>query len=67
MEHKIFEYINENYKTMSNSELKAIMDNLYKDFELTKKSVLEITLLLEEIGEIYDKVYDEINNRYGMS
>jgi hypothetical protein len=67
MEHKVFKHINENYKTMNNSELKAIMDNLYNDFELTKKSIIELTLLLEEIGETYDKVYDEISNRYGIN
>jgi|TARA_R100000664_G_scaffold31141_1_gene44443 prefoldin subunit 5 len=53
----------ENYSTVSNKDLSEVMVFLKSRFELTKKSVLEMTHQLDELERDYNKLNDELKRR----
>jgi hypothetical protein len=54
-----------NLKTLPNNTLVEFMDLLSSDFESTKQTIINTTLYLDKIEELYNntlKVYQERNN-----
>jgi len=54
-----------NLKTLPNNKLVEFMDLLSSDFESTKQTIINTTLYLDKIEELYNntlKVYQERNN-----
>jgi hypothetical protein len=50
-------------KNLPNSKLIEFMDKLTNDFELTKQSIINSTLYLDKIEELYNKFLSEYQNR----
>jgi hypothetical protein len=54
-----------NLKSLPNNKLVEFMDLLSSDFETTKQTIINTTLYLDKIEELYNntlKVYQERNN-----
>jgi hypothetical protein len=51
------------YKTKSNKDLIFVMEFIQKDFEVTKGSLLKLTLHLYKIENIYNTILKEYENR----
>jgi hypothetical protein len=54
-----------NLKTLPNNKLVEFMDLLSSDFESTKQTIINTTLYLDKLEELYNnvlKVYQERNN-----
>jgi hypothetical protein len=54
-----------NLKSLPNNKLVEFMDLLSSDFESTKQTIINTTLYLDKIEELYNntlKVYQERNN-----
>jgi hypothetical protein len=59
----ILEEIKQSYKTKPNKDLVKILETLHVDFENIKSTIVPLTQLLEQIEDVYDIVYEELNNR----
>lgn len=53
----------EDIHSQSNSELIKVMDFLNEDYEETKNVIIKLTSHLDNIENLYDKVYKEYNSR----
>lgn len=53
----------EDVKSQPNSELIKVMDFLNDDYENTKDAIVKLTNHLDNIENLYDKVYSEYNTR----
>lgn len=53
----------EDVKSQPNSELIKVMDFLNDDYEDTKDAIVKLTNHLDNIENLYDKVYTEYNTR----
>jgi len=53
----------EDVKSQPNSELIKVMNFLNDDYEETKNVIIKLTNHLDNIENLYDKVYKEFNNR----
>lgn len=54
-----------NLKSLPNNKLVEFMDLLSSDFETTKQTIINTTLYLDKVEELYNnvlKVYQERNN-----
>lgn len=52
-----------NLKNLQNSKLIEFMDKLSSDFELVKKNIIDQTIYLDKIEEVYNNVLKEYQNR----
>jgi hypothetical protein len=50
-------------KNLSNNVLIENMDLLTTDFELTKNNIINLTLYLDKVEEMYNKMLGEYQNR----
>ena len=50
-------------KSLPNNKLIEIMDTLTTEFELTKNSIIGLTLYLDKVEEFYNKSLDEYQSR----
>jgi len=50
-------------KNLPNSTLIEIMDKLTNDFELTKNSIIGLTVYLDSVEELYNKTLKEYQSR----
>lgn len=50
-------------KNQPNSKLIEFMDKLTDDFEITKNNIIGLTLYLDKVEEMYNKVLEEYQNR----
>jgi hypothetical protein len=68
MKNEEFEFIvneQKNLKSLPNTRLVEFMELLSSDFELTKQTIINTTLYLDKIEELYNnvlKIYKERNN-----
>jgi site-specific DNA-adenine methylase len=53
----------EDVKSQPNSELIKVMDFLNEDYEDTKDAIVKLTNHLDNIENLYGKVYTEYNSR----
>ena len=53
----------EDVKSQPNSELIKVMDFLNDDYENTKDAIVKLTNHLDNIENLYGKVYSEYNTR----
>ena len=59
---KIIEVVSD-VKNKSNKDLFVVVNDLYDEFEKTKKAVIDLTRHMETVEEMYNKVNDEIEKR----
>jgi hypothetical protein len=52
-----------NLKNLPNSKLIEIMDKLTNDFDLTKNTIIGLTVYLDSVEELYNKTLKEYQNR----
>jgi len=52
-----------NYKNKSNKQLELALDKINKDFELTKETILKLTIQLDEIEKTYNNIFEEYKKR----
>jgi hypothetical protein len=50
-------------KNQPNSKLIESMDKLTQDFELTKNNIINLTLYLDKVEELYNNVLKEYQSR----
>ena len=50
-------------KNLPNSKLIEIMDKLTNDFDLTKNSIIGLTVYLDSVEELYNKTLKEYQDR----
>lgn len=50
-------------KNLPNSKLVEFMDKLTNDFETTKQNIINYTLYLDRVEELYNKFLNEYQNR----
>lgn len=50
-------------KNIPNSKLIENMDKLTDDFEKTKNNIITLTLYLDKVEEMYNKILQEYQNR----
>jgi len=50
-------------KNLPNSKLIEIMDKLTNDFDLTKNSIIGLTVYLDSVEELYNKTLKEYQSR----
>lgn len=50
-------------KNLPNSTLIEIMDKLTNDFDLTKNSIIGLTVYLDSVEELYNKTLKEYQSR----
>lgn len=55
--------LKENYKEYNDEDLHQILTDLQKDFKKTKDLIINLSYNLDEIEEVYNKIYDEVKNR----
>ena len=51
------------YKNKSNKQLELALDKINKDFELTKETILKLTIQLDEIEKTYNNIFEEYKKR----
>ena len=52
-----------NLKNLPNATLVEFMDKLTSDFEVTKQNLINLTLHLDKVEEIYNFILKEYQNR----
>ena len=52
-----------NLKSLQNSKLIEFMDKLSSDFEIVKKNIIDQTIYLDKIEELYNNILKEYQNR----
>ena len=50
-------------KNLPNNKLVEIMDKLTTDFEVTKTNVINMTIYLDKVEELYNKTLSEYESR----
>lgn len=50
-------------KNLSNAKLIEFMDKLSTDFDLTKESIINLTLYLDNVENLYNKILTEYQSR----
>ena len=50
-------------KNVPNSKLIDDMDKLTTDFELTKNNIINLTVYLDSVEELYNKILEEYQSR----
>jgi hypothetical protein len=50
-------------KNVPNSKLIDDMDKLTTDFELTKNNIINLTVYLDNVEELYNKILEEYQSR----
>ena len=50
-------------KEQSNSKLIEMMDKLTTDFDLTKENIINLTLYLDKVEELYNNTLKEFQSR----
>ena len=50
-------------KDQSNTKLIEIMDKLTTDFDLTKENIINLTLYLDKVEELYNNTLKEFESR----
>lgn len=50
-------------KNVPNSKLIDDMDKLTTDFELTKSNIINLTVYLDNVEELYNKILEEYQSR----
>lgn len=50
-------------KNVPNSKLIDNMDKLTTDFELTKNNIINLTVYLDSVEELYNKILEEYQSR----
>jgi hypothetical protein len=50
-------------KNLPNNKLIEIMDKLTTDFEITKNNIINLTIYLDKVEELYNKSLDEFQSR----
>lgn len=50
-------------KNLPNNKLIEIMDKLTTDFETTKNNIINLTIYLDKVEELYNKALDEFQSR----
>ena len=50
-------------KNISNNKLIDDMDKLTTDFELTKNNIINLTVYLDNVEELYNKILEEYQSR----
>ena len=50
-------------KEQSNSKLIEMMDKLTSDFDLTKENIINLTLYLDKVEELYNNTLKEFESR----
>ena len=66
MKHEEFQHIVEeqkNLKDLPNTKLIEFMDLLSSDFELTKQSIINSTVYLDKLEELYNNVLNVYQDR----
>lgn len=69
MNKKDFEAIKENIKKLNeltNNDLVDILDKTSIEFDITKNSILSLSMYLDEIEKIYNHVLKEYENRVNV-
>lgn len=51
------------YKNRPNKDLEKVLESLSKDFELTKKNLIDLTKHLDKIEVLYNTIYKEYVSR----
>jgi len=51
------------YKNRPNKDLEKVLESLNKDFELTKKNLIDLTKHLDKIEILYNTIYKEYVSR----
>ena len=55
--------IQEDLQNQPNSKLIEVMDKLTSDFDATKDRIIQLTLYLDRVEELYNKTLKEYQNR----
>lgn len=55
--------IQEDLQNQPNSKLIEVMDKLTSDFDSTKDRIIQLTLYLDRVEELYNKTLKEYQNR----
>jgi hypothetical protein len=63
MENNLIEIIKD-YKNRPNKDLEKVLEKLDQDFELTKKSLVDLSHHLDKIELIYNLIYKEYATRH---
>lgn len=63
MEKKELVEIIDSYKNKSNKHLELALDQINKDFESTKDTIVKLTYQLDEIEKTYNKIFEEYKKR----
>jgi hypothetical protein len=50
-------------KEQSNAKLIDVMDKLTTDFDLTKENIINLTLYLDKVEELYNNTLNEFQSR----
>jgi len=53
----------DDYKNKSNNDLLKALEFLSEDFEFTKTTIIELTTHLENVENLYNKLFEEYNIR----
>jgi hypothetical protein len=53
----------EDIKNLPNNKLISIMDELSSDFEITKNNIINLTMYLDKVEELYNKTLNEYQLR----
>ena len=62
-EFKVFIEVDKDAKNVPNVRLEQTMDKLAQEFEVTKQSVLGLSVYLDKIEELYNTILKEYQNR----
>jgi hypothetical protein len=62
-EFKVFIEVAKDAKNVPNVRLEQTMDKLAQEFEVTKQSVLGLSVYLDKIEELYNTILKEYQNR----
>jgi len=52
-----------NLKNLPNSKLIEFMDDLSSDFEITKQNIINLTIYLDKVEELYNNTLKEYQTR----
>jgi hypothetical protein len=63
MENNLIEIIKD-YKNRPNKDLEKVLEKLDQDFEITKKSLIDLSHHLDKIELVYNLIYKEYVTRH---
>jgi hypothetical protein len=67
MKNEKLQEVLDTYSGKSNKDLANILLTLKVDFDMVKKTLLEVTEILKEVEVTYDTVYNELQKRLKFS